>query len=118
MRVRTVYFKTDRLAEAADWWRRLLGRDPVKQLDVWHEFRVGEVNLGFLRFDAHGASAPSRCVPVIELPDDEIAAAIARAKNLGARAILEGEQHPDHPKAAAVLVDPFGNEFELTCLHG
>lgn len=117
MRVRTVYFKVARLVEAGDWWRKFLGVEPAKSFPRWLEFRVGEVNLGLLQFDDAGAGAPT-CVPVLEFADDEIAVRIERAKELAATVLLEGEAHPDYPKTAAVLRDPFGNEFEVTNFHG
>jgi catechol 2,3-dioxygenase-like lactoylglutathione lyase family enzyme len=118
MRLRTVYFKVARLAEVCAWWEAFLGVKPVKASASWVEFRVGEVNLGFLRVAgarAGGAEAP--CVPVLEFADREAARRIARAKELGARPILEGQDHPDYPNTAAVLVDPFGSQFEITNLR-
>ena len=116
MKVRTVYFKVRRLEDAAAFWSALLARPPAKSFPEWIEFRVGSVNLGLLR--THGpTSAQPGCVPVFELPDDEVEGCIRRAKELGATVLLEGEDHPDHPRTAAVLRDPFGNEFEVTNLH-
>ena len=117
MRVRTVYFKTRRIEEAVAWWSNVLGAKPTKVSPLWQEFRVGEINLGFLRLEEGSELGRQSCIPVFEFDDSEIAARIARAKATGATVILEGETHPDHPRAAAILVDPFGNEFEFTCLH-
>lgn len=118
MRVRTVYFKVRDLEPVQAWWEDFLGVKPTQAFARWSEFRVGEINLGFLHIDAapplgRGAS----CVPVLEFADDEVARRIARAKELGAKAVLEGSDHPDYPNTAAVLIDPFGNEFEVTTLH-
>lgn len=88
---------------------------PTKAFPEWIEFRVGGLNLGLLRLDIGGGRA--QCVPVFEFADSEVVAAIARAKALDATAVLEGNDHPDYPRTAAVLVDPFGNEFEVTDLH-
>ena len=117
MRVRTVYFKTPRIDEAVSWWSDVLGCEPTKRLPMWREFRVGEINLGFLRLEPGMEVGRPSCVPVFEFADAEIEARIAAAKSAGALVVLEGEEHPDHPRPAAVLVDPFGNEFEFTCLH-
>lgn len=119
MRVRTVYFKVRHLGPVRAWWEDFLGVKPTKVFAQWSEFQVGEINLGFLQIDAQppGGRGAS-CVPVLEFADDEVARRIARAKELGATAILEGRDHPDYPNTAAVLVDPFGNEFEVTNLHG
>lgn len=117
MRVRTVYFKAVQLEKAAAWWSAVLGTKPTKIFPAWQEFRIGEINLGLLRIDAEIGLGPQRCVPVFEFPEEEIEARIAAAKAAGARAILEGDAHPDHPSLAAVLVDPFGNEFEFTCFR-
>ena len=118
MRIRTVYFKVDRLVEVVQWWQEFLGTQPTKAFPQWHEFRIGEMNLGFLKYQHASDGARSVCVPVFQVPDDEVAERINQAKRLGARAVLEGEDHPDYPKTAAVLVDPFGNEFEVTCYEG
>jgi predicted enzyme related to lactoylglutathione lyase len=114
VKVRTVYFKVRRLEDAAAFWRAFLGTPPTKSFPEWVEFRVGDLNLGLLR-----AEAPARdgCVPVFELADDQVEVYIRRAKELGATVLLEGEDHPDYPRTAAVLRDPFGNEFEVTNLH-
>ena len=116
MKIRTVYFKVRRIDEALAWWSSFLGVKPAKSFPPWHEFRVGEINFGLLALD--DASGGSRCVPVFEFPDNEIEERIARAKELGATAVLEGEDHPDYPNTAAVLRDPFGNEFEVTNYGG
>jgi len=119
MRVRTVYFKTNRIDEVSNWWAQFLGREPAKKFEKWREFRVGAVNLGFLQWEGAVAGGGSGgCIPVIEFADENIVESIAKAKALGAEAILEGEDHPDYPNTAAVLVDPFGNEFEVTNYHG
>lgn len=117
MRVRTVYFKTPRIVEAVAWWAGVLDAKPAKVFPSWQEFRVGGINLGFLKAEPVPTLGRSSCVPVIEFSDSEIEARIAKAKAAGATVVLEGEAHPDHPRPAAVLVDPFGNEFEFTCLH-
>ena len=119
MRVRTIYFKTRDLKTVRDWWQTFLQCDPGKSFPEWCEFPVGGMNLGFLSLAGY---VPSRgrpsCIPVLEFSDEEISRVIARAKELGATALLEGEAHPDFPSVAAVLVDPFGNEFEVTNYHG
>jgi hypothetical protein len=116
MRIRTVYFKVGEQADPAlRWWSSFLQSEPTKSFPPYYEFRVGQINFGLLALDA--APSPS-CVPVFEFPDEEIAGAIQRAKNLGATTVLEGEAHPDYPNTAAVLRDPFGNEFEVTNYHG
>src|SRR5262249_53311254 len=101
MRVRTVYFKVRELKPVREWWRSFLAREPTKDFAEWCEFRVGDVNLGLLPLAEHtpGSGRPS-CVPVLEFSDDEIVAVIARARQLAATVLLEGEAHPDHPKVA------------------
>lgn len=119
MKVRTVYFKVQDIEPVRNWWRSLLGCEPTKVFAEWCEFRVGDTNLGLLRIATDGpVSTRPSCVPVLEFPDDEIVAVIARAKELGATLLLEGKAHPDYPNVAAVLADPFGNEFEVTNYHG
>jgi len=115
MRIRTVYLKVSDVEAAGQFWQAFLGIAPTKAFSEWIEFRVGVLNLGLLRLETEGGRAA--CVPVFECADDEVAAAIVRAKGLGATAVLEGKDHPDYPRTAAVPVDPFGNEFEVTNLH-
>jgi predicted enzyme related to lactoylglutathione lyase len=118
MKVRSVYFKTDRIDEAAAWWGRFLEAEPIADFGFYRGFSAGNVNLGLLSWEGPLAEARTgRWIPVFEFPDDQIDAVIARAKALGADAVLEGKDHPDHPDTAAVLIDPFGNEFEVTNLH-
>ena len=118
MKVRTVYFKVRKLEDAAAFWRAFLGTPPTKSFPEWIEFRVGDLNLGLLRAEGSDrGSAGSPCLPVFELPDAEVEGCIRRARDLGATVLLEGEDHPDYPRTAAVLRDPFGNEFEVTNLH-
>jgi len=117
MKVRTVYFKVDQLSEVIAWWEAFLGFKPSKQSEAWAEFRIGQVNLGFLSLPDRPGGGQG-CVPVLEFSDAEVVSQIAKAKALGARAVLEGAEHPDYPNTAAVLVDPFGNEFEVTNYHG
>ena len=114
VKVRTVYFKVRRLEDAAAFWQAFLGTPPTKAFPEWIEFRIGNLNLGLLRAEG---SPRAGCVPVFELGDAEVEVHIRRAKDLGATVLLEGEDHPDYPRTAAVLRDPFGNEFELTNLH-
>jgi len=78
---------------------------------------VGDINLGLLPVGAEVRPSES-CVPVLEFSDLEIEARIGRAKELGATAVIEGADHPDYPKVAAVLADPWGYRFELTSFHG
>lgn len=118
MRIRTVYLKVgDRAGDAVAWWSNLFGAKPAKAIPPYYEFRVGDINFGLLAIPP-ASDPPGACVPVFEVSDAEIDAAIARAKEGGATVILEGDDHPDYPNTAAVLRDPFGNEFELTSYHG
>ena len=78
---------------------------------------MGEINLGFLKLGRASGSSRPPCVPVFEVDSDAAASTIERAKALGAYAVVEGEDHPDYPETAAVLIDPFGNEFQVTSYH-
>jgi hypothetical protein len=109
MRVRTVYFKVDRLAEVVAWWESFLGEKPTKRSDDWVEFRVGDVNLAFLPDEA---DASSGCILV--LAGDDAADKITEAKRLGAKALEEDDDSEGSSDVTAVLVDPFGHEFEVT----
>jgi predicted enzyme related to lactoylglutathione lyase len=119
MRIRTVYFcvPADRFEEVVGFWGRVLGVAPAHRSDAWCEFKVGEINLGLLPVIDNVAASES-CVPVLEFPDDEIDAAIVRSKRQGAVAFIEGRGHPDFPRTAAVMRDPWGYRFEMTNFHG
>ena len=119
VRIRTVYFcvPASVFSEVITFWEALLGEHPSDRSEGWCEYRVGEVNLGLL--PVTDPVVPSEtCVPVLEFSDEDIASRITRAKGLGAVAIIEGRDHPDWPRLAAVLADPWGYRFELTSFHG
>ena len=119
MRIRTVYFCVPEavFAEIISFWEGLLAQSPSERSVGWCEFRVGEINLGLLPVSEPVVPSES-CVPVLEFDDGEIQGRISRAKELGAMAIIEGADHPDYPRLAAVMVDPWGYRFELTSFHG
>jgi len=115
LKVRTVYFKVPDVEKASAFWSAFLQVQPHKTFEIWHEFMVGGTRLGLLLNDMGDGFTGSGCVPVFELPDDEIPAAVARAKSLGATVVADGLEDPT--MKSIVLSTPDGHEFEITKHH-
>lgn len=115
MKIRTLYFKVDNVAEAAGFWSALLQVKPHKDFESWKEIHCGNIRLGFLKNDFGDKFSGSGCVPVFEFPDDTLPAYIARARELGAAVIVDGLDDPNMKSIA--FRDPFGHEFELSKFH-
>jgi catechol 2,3-dioxygenase-like lactoylglutathione lyase family enzyme len=115
IKIRTIYFKVTDMAKAVAFWKELLGIEPHKQFDSWHEFMTDNIRLGLLLNDFGDQYTGSNCVPVFELPDEKVMEYVNRAKKLGATVIKEGLDDPD--LKSVVFADPFGNEFEISKFH-
>jgi len=115
MKIRTLYFKVSDMQEAVAFWQALLEIEPHKKFPEWHEFMTDNIRLGLLLNDADDNHSGSNCVPVFEFEDDKVMEYVNRAKELGAKVILEGLNDPN--LKSVVFVDPFGNEFEISKFH-
>lgn len=115
MKIRTIYFKVKDMEKAVAFWKGFLGIEPHKQFDEWHEFMAGNVRLGLLLNDFEDKFSGCNCVPVFEFTDDELDTYIQRAKELGAKVVLDGLNDPN--LLSVVFADPFGNEFEVSKFH-
>lgn len=115
MKIRTAYFKVDRMEPALAFWRELLGMPPAKTSPRWAEFRLGDVRLGFLLNDFGEEISGNSCVPVLEFDVDELTPFIERAKALGATVVIDGLENPT--MNSIVLAAPTGHEFELCRCH-
>ena len=112
MHIRTIYFKVTDLDPARAFWTNFLGTTPHKDFEGWCEFMVGDVRLALLPLD--DLPAGSGCVPVFELPDRTTLRERADlALGLGAKPFFDT---PDDA-SSVVLLDPAGNQFELTDFH-
>jgi len=78
-------------------------------------FMTENIRLGLLLNDFNDKYTGSNCVPVFELPDDEVMQYVDRAKQLGATVIEDGLNDPE--LLSVVFADPFGNEFEVSKFH-
>lgn len=117
MKIRTVYFKVAEMGKAVQFWSSFLNLKPTKKLPEWTEFRCDNINFSLLYMPAFTVERDrSNCVPVFEYADDALEAAKSRALGLGATVLIDIADHPD--KLSYVLLDPWGNEFEITRLHG
>jgi hypothetical protein len=114
MKVRTIYFRVIDMKPSADFWKAFLRTEPNKTFPDWQEFLVGGVRIAILR-DKKLEHSGSGCVPVFEVPDDELTDAISRAKGLGAKVVLDGLEDPE--VRSIVFADPAGHEFEITTFH-
>ena len=115
MKIRTVYFKVDNMEKAVKFWEEILQIKLHKTSPRWNEFMVGGVRLGLLLNDFGDKLKGSNCVPVFEFDDKELKKYIKKAKDLGARVIVDGLKDPN--LKSVVFADPFGNEFELSKFH-
>jgi catechol 2,3-dioxygenase-like lactoylglutathione lyase family enzyme len=115
MKIRTVYFKIDDMQSAVSFWQQFLGINPVKRFEKYSEFKVSNINLGFVLNDFGDQFSGANCSVVFEFGDDEVIEFIERAKALGATVILDGLN--DENIKGVVFRDPFGNEFEVTRFH-
>ncbi len=116
MKIRTVYFKVSQLKNVVSFWQAFLEVKPHKNTKAWAEFRCGDLNFALLAMP--GFAIPpdgANFVPVFEFADKALEDAKTRALGLGARIVVDVADHPD--RMSYVLVDPFGNEFEITRFH-
>lgn len=115
MKIRTVYFKIDDMQSAVSFWQQFLRIDPVKRFEKYSEFKVSNINLGFVLNDFGDQFSGANCSVVFEFGDDEVIEFIERAKALGATVVVDGLN--DENIKGVVFRDPFGNEFEVTRFH-
>jgi len=115
MRIRTIYFKVSNIDQAEQFWSGLLDAKPTKSYETWREFLIHGTRLALLADSGATQLQQSRCVPVFEIPDEEMLICISKAKSLGATIVFDALDDP--AVKSIVLADPFGNEFELCKLH-
>ncbi len=101
--------------KAVSFWQTILEVEPHKTGPKWHEFMVGQLRLGLLLNDFDDKFQGSNCVPVFEFADEELPAYIDRAKQAGAKVLVDGLEDPN--LKSIVFQDPWGNEFELSRFH-
>ena len=111
MRIRSTYFKVRDMAAEVSFWRALLEAEPTKSSTHWSEFMVNGVRMGFLLNDFGEQLVGSSSVPVLEIEERHMALTVARAKQAGARVVLDGLADPK--MNSIVLASPGGHEFEL-----
>lgn len=90
MRIRSTYLKVKNLERAATFWENLLERPPNRKTERWAEFSLGEIRLGLLLNDFGDEFAGSGCVPVFEFDISDLHTFVDRAKDLGAKVVLDG----------------------------
>lgn len=116
MKMRTAYFKVADMDKAVAFWQGFFEQTPPKRSQYWSEFKCENINLGLLWEEGFKVQKDqSNFVPVFEFPDDELEKMKDRALELGATVFIDIKNHPD--KKSYVLLDPFGNEFEVTRFH-
>ncbi len=111
MRVRSNYFKVLNMESEVAFWRALLQMEPIKSSPHWSEFMVGSTHIGFLLNDFGDKLVGCSCVPVLEVNEGTMDAAVLRAKEAGATLVLHGLSNPK--MNSIVLASPGGNEFEF-----
>ncbi len=116
MKIRTIYFKVADMESALTFWRSFFEQEPPKRSQYWSEFRCNNINFGLLwEKEFKVQENQSNFVPVFEFQDDELENMKNRAMKNGATVLVDIKDHPD--KKSYVLLDPFGNEFEVTRFH-
>ena len=116
MKMRTVYFKVADMEKAVAFWQGFFGKAPPKRSQYWSEFKCDNINLGLLWEEGFETRKDqSNFVPVFEFHDNELEGVKTRALGLDAKVLVDIKDHPD--KKSYVLLDPFGNEFEVTKFH-
>lgn len=116
MKIRTVYFKVADMDKAVAFWQAFLELVPPKRSKYWSEFKCDNINLGLLWEEGYQVQREqSNFIPVFEFRDDELDSMTDRALKLGGTVLVDIKNHPD--KKSYVLLDPWGNEFEVTRFH-
>lgn len=114
MRVRTIYFKVVDIGPPRLFWSKFLDQTPRKDFESWCEFMAEGVRIALLKLDEEERG--NACVPVFELPDAAaVRESVGRAVDLGAKVFIDGLDAPD--VQSVVLIDPVGNQFELSMFH-
>ena len=104
------------MESAVAFWQGFLQETPPKRSKYWSEFKCDNINLGLLwEEDYRVPKDQSNFIPVFEFQDDQLEFMKDRALSLGATVYVDIKDHPD--KKSYVLLDPFGNEFEVTRFH-
>jgi len=114
-RVRTVYLKVSDMDAAREFYGKFLGVPPKKDGNVWCEFPLGNMNLGFSLEPKKAGSGGSSFVPIFEFADNEIYSYVHRAKTLGASIVTDSLS--EGQGQSILMKDPFGNEFEISREH-
>jgi hypothetical protein len=98
------------------FWQGFFGKIPSKRSQYWSEFKCDNINFGLLWEETYKVlKDQSNFVPVFEFRDEELESMKELALSLGASICIDINDHPD--KKSYVLLDPFGNEFEVTRFH-
>ena len=111
MRVRSSYFKVKDMNAEVNFWRALLGQEPIKASSHWSEFLVAGQRIGFLLNDFGEELVGCSSVPVLEVDEGAMDETVTRAKNAGAKLVLDGLSNPK--MNSIVFSSPGGHEFEL-----
>jgi predicted enzyme related to lactoylglutathione lyase len=113
----TVNFFADDVRAARDWYAELLGTEayfqvPNPEQPVYVEFRIGDDEDEFGIIDRRYAPAAMQAGPggaILHWHVEDIEAAFARLKSLGAREYDPITKRGETGFATASVVDPFGN---------
>ena len=107
--LRTVIYQVPDLEAAKSWYSRILGIEPYFAEPFYVGFEIGGFELG-LDPDMSGGGAAGGVTAYWGVAD--VAAALARLLELGARPLREVQEVGEGIRVAAVN-DPFGNPFGI-----
>jgi predicted enzyme related to lactoylglutathione lyase len=110
--LRTVVYYVADLDRAKAWWSNLLGIEPYFDQPFYVGFNVGGYELGLHPLEEESGDAPGPCSTITYWGVDDIEAAHARIRALGA---VEHQAIQDVGGGimVAAVVDPFGNTVGL-----
>lgn len=115
MKMRTVYIKVSDMDQAKKFYSEFLEMEPVKEGNVWCEFKLNNINFGLRLNDFGDKWEGANFVPVFEFMESEVFKYITLAKKLGATLVVDALE--DTQMLSVVMRDPFGNEFEISKFH-
>lgn len=112
--VRTFYYKVTDMQGVIDWWKNVFDLIPHKQTVAYSEFKFENVRIGFVLNDFGDVYGGNRGIVMFNvISEKECDAFIEKAVALGGKITSDNR---DSELKSVVLIDPFGNEFELGSL--
>jgi len=114
LKIRTIYFKSQNIAQLRIFYSKLFKITPKinKDTEEWVEFDFGNINFALILIldEKYGKS---NCVPVFECKNEEVSNLKQKVTDLGGKVLMVDYDGFN----SALCIDPEGNEFEITTFH-